>query len=191
MGQCNFLHLWHQKLYRAFRFGTLWPISCSYPRHSQLTRHSLMVANGRIRQSLTALVAPFETHISDWYLNYLSVNPHPLPLLHGTGPLWWLVNIGSGNGLVLSDYKPLPELMLTKFYDLTAYGVTRPQWVNYPSWTGRPTEPHCFRATHFKVVTLWDTFLHHCTNKRPQPPIFSQTGPYFLVVPLKYYSTMK
>ena len=56
MDQCNFLHLWHQKLYRAFRFGTLWPISCSYPRHSQLTRHSLMLANGRIRQSLTALV---------------------------------------------------------------------------------------------------------------------------------------
>ena len=56
MGQCNFLHLWHQKLYRAFRFGTLWPISCSYPRHSQLTTHSLMLANGRIRQSLTALV---------------------------------------------------------------------------------------------------------------------------------------
>ena len=59
MGQCNFLHLWHQKLYRAFRFGTLWPISCSYPRHSQLTRHSLMLANGRIRQSLTALVCDF------------------------------------------------------------------------------------------------------------------------------------
>ena len=51
-----FLHLWPQKLYRAFRFGTLWPISCSYPRYSQLTRHSLMLANGRIRQSLTALV---------------------------------------------------------------------------------------------------------------------------------------
>ena len=51
-----FLHLWPQKLYRAFRFGTLWLISCSYPRHSQLTRHSLMLANGRIRQSLTTLV---------------------------------------------------------------------------------------------------------------------------------------
>ena len=51
-----FLHLWPKKLYRAFRFGTLWPISCSYRRHSQLTRHSLMLANGRIRQSLTALV---------------------------------------------------------------------------------------------------------------------------------------
>ena len=61
MGQCNFLHLWHQKLYRAFRFGTLWPISCSYPKHSQLTRHSLMLANGRIRQSLTALVNQYNS----------------------------------------------------------------------------------------------------------------------------------
>ena len=50
------MHLWPQKLYRAFRFRTPWLISCSYPRHSQLTRHSLMLANGRIRQSLTALV---------------------------------------------------------------------------------------------------------------------------------------
>ena len=48
------------KNYQAFRFGTLWPISCSYPRHSQLTRHSLMLANGRIRQSLTALVKSCE-----------------------------------------------------------------------------------------------------------------------------------
>ena len=54
-----FLHLGPQKLYRAFRFGTLWRISCSYPRHSQLTRHSLMLANGHIRQSLTALVIYF------------------------------------------------------------------------------------------------------------------------------------
>ena len=48
-----FLHLWPQKIYtgRAFRFGTLWPISGSYPRHSQLTEHSLMLANGCIRQS--------------------------------------------------------------------------------------------------------------------------------------------
>ena len=57
----------HQKLYRAFRFGTLWPISCSYPRHSQLTRHSLMLANGRIRQSLTAFVFNFA-------LNFFSGN---------------------------------------------------------------------------------------------------------------------
>ena len=55
MGQSNFSSFMDQKLYTAYRFGTLRPISCSYPRHSQLTRHSLMLANGRIRQSLTPL----------------------------------------------------------------------------------------------------------------------------------------
>ena len=54
--------------------------------------------------------------VTDIWIIYLWT-PHPLPLLHGTGPLWWLVNIGSGKGLVPSGYKPLPELMLTKFYD--------------------------------------------------------------------------
>ena len=76
MGQCNFLHLWHQKLYRAFRFGTLWPISCSYPRHSQLTRHSLMLANGRIRQSLTALVVYGWLWKSPWII-YLWLYIYP------------------------------------------------------------------------------------------------------------------
>ena len=59
-----FLHLWPQKSYGVFRFGTLWLISCSYPRHSQLTRHSLMLAYGRIRQSLTAFVKSFHYNIS-------------------------------------------------------------------------------------------------------------------------------
>ena len=36
---------------------------------------------------------------------------------------WWLVNIGSGNGLVPLGIKPLPELMLTQI------SITRPQWV--------------------------------------------------------------
>ena len=31
-----------------------------------------------------------------------------------TGPYWWLVNIGLGNGLVPSGNKPLPVLMLTQ-----------------------------------------------------------------------------
>ena len=31
--------------------------------------------------------------------------------------LWWQVNIGSGNGLVLSGNKPLPEPMLSQIYE--------------------------------------------------------------------------
>ena len=46
-----------------------------------------------------------------------------------TGHHWWQVNIGSGNGLVPSGNKPLPEQMLTQIH-----GVTRPQWVNARLW---------------------------------------------------------
>ena len=34
--------------------------------------------------------------------------------MNATGPYWSQVNIGSGNGLVLSGNKPLPEPVLTK-----------------------------------------------------------------------------
>ena len=36
------------------------------------------------------------------------------------------VNIGSGNGLVLSGNKPLPKPMLIQIY-YAIYGITRPQ----------------------------------------------------------------
>ena len=49
--------------------------------------------------------------------------------MNATRPYWWWVNIGSGNGLVPSDNKPLPEPMLTQG-SLSPYGVTRPQWVD-------------------------------------------------------------
>ena len=60
--------------------------------------------------------------------------------MNATGPYWWLINIGSRNGLVPSGDKPLPEPVLTK--SPTANGVTMPQWVNvnyllhYPSFNG-------------------------------------------------------
>ena len=36
--------------------------------------------------------------------------------MYVTGSYWWQVNIGSGNGLVPSGNKPLPEPMLTQIY---------------------------------------------------------------------------
>ena len=48
--------------------------------------------------------------------------------MNSTGPYCWKVNIGSGNGLVPSGNKPLPEPMLTQF--LVALWT---QWVNVPS----------------------------------------------------------
>ena len=68
------------------------------------------------------------------------------PQVNATRPHLWLVNTGSGNGLVKSCHKWLPEPMLTKFLtSLTAYGVTRPQWFQMNSiWQGLQ---HCWIAS--------------------------------------------
>ena len=102
MGQCNFLHLWHQKWYRAFRFGTLWPISCSYPRHSQLTRHSLMLANGRIRQSLTALVSITGHYNGGKWLIHGTNTTRTTNSKAQTTPAWMLVMGPKSTSLVKS-----------------------------------------------------------------------------------------
>ena len=57
---------------------------------------------------------------SDWWLRYLLWN---CPTMNVTGHRW-SVNIGSGNGLVLSGNKPLPEPVLTKISVTIWY-----QWV--------------------------------------------------------------
>ena len=47
---------------------------------------------------------------SDWWLRHLLWN---CPNMNVTELHWWSVNIDSGNGLVSSGNKPLPEPMLT------------------------------------------------------------------------------
>ena len=54
----------------------------------------------------------FRSNFSDWHLRYLLWN---CPQIILTGPYWWKVNIGSGNGLVLPGNKPLHEPMLPQF----------------------------------------------------------------------------
>ena len=44
---------------------------------------------------------------------------HEIGQISVTGNNCWLVNIGSGNGLVPSGNKPLPEPMLTQIYVVT------------------------------------------------------------------------
>ena len=43
--------------------------------------------------------------------------------IDATGPYWWSVNLGSGNGLVPLDNKPLPEPMLTQIYVTSTIGM--------------------------------------------------------------------
>ena len=56
----------------------------------------------------------FQTDFSDWWLRHLLWN---CPNMNATGLHWLSVNICSGNGLVLSGNKPLPEAMLTQISD--------------------------------------------------------------------------
>ena len=55
----------------------------------------------------------FQANFSDRWLRYFLWNCPQVILI---GPYWWQVNIGLGNGLVLSCNKPLPEPMLTQIY---------------------------------------------------------------------------
>ena len=50
----------------------------------------------------------------------IEITPHAIV----TGPYWWEVNIGSGIGFVPSGINPLPEPMLTMFYDAIASVAT-------------------------------------------------------------------
>ena len=50
---------------------------------------------------------------SDWRLRHILKN---CPNMNVTEFHWWSVNIGSGNGLVPSGNKPLPEAMLTPVF---------------------------------------------------------------------------
>ena len=49
-----------------------------------------------------------------------------------TRPYWWLVNIGSGNGLVLSGNKPLPERILTQ---VIWHHIVPPDHNEFMSWS--------------------------------------------------------
>ena len=59
---------------------------------------------------LQSQIIKFQTHFNDKYLKYFLWNCYHV---NATTPHWSLVNIGSGNGLVPSGNKPLPEPMLT------------------------------------------------------------------------------
>ena len=79
--------------------------------------------------------------------------------LIGTGPCWCYVNIGLGNGLVLSGNKPLSEPILTQICVSTVYGVTRPQWVN--TALGNCLVSNRWQALHRKSELPWCQLYNH------------------------------
>ena len=112
---------------------------------------------------------------------------------NATGPHLWDVNIGSGNGLLPSGNKPLPEPMLTQIYV-----VTRPQWVHHccavcsimSFWTIFITRPNCnldavwkHRKVVFTLVTIYlfcslldSFFMWHLAWSQHYWPLGPETG---------------
>ena len=89
------------------------------------------------------------------------------PNMNVIGLLWWSVNIGSGNGLVPSGTKPLPEPMLTQISvaiwchyatmsqlnqwwqrSMMTNGIARLQWVNNEIYWNTS----CFQIYNFPVT---------------------------------------
>ena len=77
-------------------------------------------------------------HFSDWWLRHILWN---CPNMNVTGLHWWSVNIASGNGLVPSDNKPLPEQMLTQ--------ISVAIWCHFGTMSG----PRCPVITHYALRT--------------------------------------
>ena len=73
---------------------------------------------------LQSQISKFQTHFNDKYLKYFLWIFYQV---NATTPHWSLVNSGSGNGLVPSGNKPLPEPCWPR--SLSPYDVTSPQWV--------------------------------------------------------------
>ena len=72
----------------------------------------------------------FPIDFSDWWLRHFLWS---CPNMNVTGLHWWSVNIGSGNGLVLSGNKPLPEPMLTQISVVIWCHWARIEWVHSSS----------------------------------------------------------
>ena len=113
----------------------------------------------------------FQTHI--YIYSYLE---------HFLRPHWWLVNTGSGDILVLSGKKPLPQPMLTS--SLMPHGITWPQvWVR--DWLFQPYIPwnahwtlafSCFFTWKhsFHFLNMWKyTTMTSCWLPEPIIPLHS------------------
>ena len=82
-------------------------------------------------------IVNFQTHIKKYHEHFL----WECPQVNVTRPHWWLVNIGSGNGLVLSGTKPLlgPMCAHVLWWHMASLGHKDLTWHGWGSkWTCHP-----------------------------------------------------
>ena len=100
----------------------------------------------------------FQTWYMNWYREHFLSKQS---LVSATGPYWWAVSIGSGNGLVPSGNKPLPDPMLTQ-----TYFATRPQCVTNTEKTSLTsfvwTRKHIYADVVFAISFIF--FKFHMTK---------------------------
>ena len=139
-------------------------------RQSETLAHWLVP--GRLGGTFRKVI--LQDDLSDWWLRYRLWNCAQINI---TGPHWWKVNIGSGDGLVPSGIKPLLELMLTQinvavWRHLVTIPVSdrdaqhRPSSRNATRVKKRGVETIHFAQFLWKIgVEIWH-FPHFCLNIR-------------------------
>ena len=131
-------------------------------------------------------IGTFSASFSEWWLRYLLWNR---PQMNSTRPYWWLVNIGSGNGVVPSGTKPLPEKNLTEI----SVGIWR-QWVNTSGniviqlenfWPNDPMQV----CISWVLYTLRSKQKDHWVANVTSRHIFLKTGLNFALSGIRYGMT--
>ena len=75
--------------------------------------NSFLIIHKPMEISMKLMINNFQANFSYCWLKYLLWH---CPQMNISGSYWWLVNVGSGNGLVPSAKKALPEPVLTHIF---------------------------------------------------------------------------
>ena len=115
---------------------------------------------GKLTHWLPKYAVVFSNICNEWHLEkFLGKCPH----LNANRRYWWEVNIGSGNGLVPSGTKPLPEPMLAHIYVIIGHNELQDRRWNadkpsaaldpyIPTWL--TTSPANHRPANFWIFFL-------------------------------------
>ena len=113
----------------------------SLPRETSIKNRYLTLTHwplGNLNEIFRHVI--FKQDFSDWWLRHLLWNCLNMNV---TGLHWWSVNFGSGNGLVPSGNKPLPEPMFD------------PDLCHHMAWLGHnELRGYCHRSRHNCIAVL-------------------------------------
>ena len=125
--------------------------------HLMIWPHRWVLIHSPLGMSIKFRTSHFQANFDDWWLGYFLWNR---PQLKVIGPYRCCVSNGSGNGLVPSSNKPLPEPMLTQIY-----GAISPQWIDMTDLIGHPCV--CWWPSWANCLTTSFVECCNCMTYRP------------------------